>query len=58
MRVTIHQTLIIEVYGKAITGLGPKRSNKKISSCAVDTDVVALLIPVVQQLRADELRRL
>ena len=23
MRVTIHQTLIIEVYGKTITGLGP-----------------------------------
>ena len=27
-----------------------KRPNKKISSCAVDTDVVVLVIPVVQQL--------
>ena len=28
----------------------PKGLNKKISSCAVDTDVVVLVIPVVQQL--------
>ena len=27
-----------------------ERSYKKISSCAVDTDVVVLVIPVVQQL--------
>ena len=27
-----------------------KRPSKKISSCAVDTDVVVLIIPVVQQL--------
>ena len=27
-----------------------KRPNKKTSSCAVDTDVVVLVIPVVQQL--------
>ena len=27
-----------------------KRPNKKISSCAVDTDVVVLVLPVVQQL--------
>ena len=27
-----------------------KRPNKKISSCTVDTDVVVLVIPVVQQL--------
>ena len=27
-----------------------KRPYKKISSCAVDTDVVVLVIPVVQQL--------
>ena len=27
-----------------------KRPNKIISSCAVDTDVVVLVIPVVQQL--------
>ena len=27
-----------------------KRPNKKISSCAVDNDVVVLVIPVVQQL--------
>ena len=26
-----------------------KRPNKKISSCAVDTDVVVLVIPVLQQ---------
>ena len=33
-----------------------KRPNKKISSCAVDIDVLVLVIPVVQQLRVDELR--
>ena len=33
-----------------------KRPNKKISSCAVDTDVEVLVIPVVQQLQMDELR--
>ena len=27
-----------------------KRPNKKISSCAVDTDVVVLVMPVAQQL--------
>ena len=27
-----------------------KRPNKKISSCAVDIDIVVLVIPVVQQL--------
>ena len=27
-----------------------KRPNKKISGCAVDTDVAVLVIPVVQQL--------
>ena len=27
-----------------------KRPNKKISSCAFDTDVIVLVIPVVQQL--------
>ena len=27
-----------------------KRPNKKISSCAVDIDVVVLVLPVVQQL--------
>ena len=32
-----------------------KGLNKKISSCAVDTDVVALAIPVVQQLWVAEL---
>ena len=32
-----------------------KRPNKKRSSCAVDTDVVLLVIPVGQQLRVDEL---
>ena len=33
-----------------------KRPNKKISSCAVDSDVAVLVIPVVLQLRVDELR--
>ena len=33
-----------------------KRLYKKISSHTVDTDVVALVIPVVQQLGVDELR--
>ena len=32
-----------------------KRPNKKISSCAVHTDVVVLVIPVGQLLRVDEL---
>ena len=32
-----------------------RRPNKKINSCAVDTDVVLLVIPVWQQLRVDEL---
>ena len=32
-----------------------ERPNKKISSCAVDTIVIVLVIPVVQQLRVDEL---
>ena len=32
-----------------------KRPNKKISSCAVDTDVEVLVIPAVQQLLMDEL---
>ena len=27
-----------------------KRPNKKISSCAVDTDIVVLVIPVVKEL--------
>ena len=30
-----------------------KKANKKISSHTVDTDVVVLVIPVVQQLRVD-----
>ena len=33
-----------------------KRPNKKINSCAVDTGVVVLVIPVVQQLCVDEQR--
>ena len=33
-----------------------KGPNKKISSRAFDTDVVVLVIPVVQQLWVDELR--
>ena len=32
-----------------------KRPNKKISSCAVHTAIVVLVINVVQQLRVDEL---
>ena len=32
-----------------------KRPNKKISSCAVYTAIVVLVIPVVQQLSVDEL---
>ena len=34
---------------------GAKRSNKKISSRTVGTDVVVLVIHVVQQLRVEEL---
>ena len=33
-----------------------KGLNKKISNCAVDTDVVVLVIPVVQQLCVARLR--
>ena len=33
-----------------------KRPNKKISGCAVDTDVVVLVTPVVQQFLVDELQ--
>ena len=32
-----------------------KRPIEKISNCAVDNDVVVLVIPVVQQLKVDEL---
>ena len=35
-----------------------KRPKKKISSCAVDPDVVVLVVPVSQQLWVDELRGL
>ena len=44
------------LHGKAATRIfagateAAKRPNKKISSCAVDTDFVVLVIPVVQPL--------
>ena len=48
MRMQLQECLL--VLQKQIKGL-----NKKISSSAVDTDVVVLVIPVVQQLRKAEL---
>ena len=48
MRMQLQECLL--VLQKQIKGL-----NKKISSSAVDTDVVVLVIPVVQQLQKAEL---
>ena len=46
MRMQIQECLL--VLRKQLKGL--KDLNKEIGSCAVDTDVVVLVIPVVQQL--------
>ena len=44
----LHEEADIRVFARAMEAA--KRPNKKINSCAVDTDVVVLVIPVVQQL--------
>ena len=50
----LHEEADTRIFARATEAA--KRPNKKISSCAVDTDVAVLVIPVVQQLRVDELR--
>ena len=49
----LHKKADTRIFARATKAA--KRPNKKISSCAVDTDVVVLVIPVVQQLWVDEL---
>ena len=44
----LHEKADTRVFARAMEAA--KRPNKKISSCTVDTDVVVLVIPVVQQL--------
>ena len=44
----LHEEADTRIFARAMEAA--KRPNKKISSCAVDTDVVVLVIPMVQQL--------
>ena len=44
----LHEEADTRIFARATEAA--KRPNKKISSCAVDTDVVVLVIHVVQQL--------
>ena len=44
----LHEEADTRIFARATEAA--KRSNKKICSCAVDTDVVVLVIPMVQQL--------
>ena len=44
----LHEGTDTRIFARAT--LAAKRPNNKISSCAVDNDVVVLVIPVVQQL--------
>ena len=44
----LHEEVDTRTFSRATEAA--KRLNKKISSCAVDTDVVVLVMPVVQQL--------
>ena len=44
----LHEEADTTIFARATEAA--KRPNKKISSCTVDTDVVLLVIPVVQQL--------
>ena len=44
----LHEEADTRIFARATEAA--KRPNKKISSCAVDTDVVVLVVPVVQQL--------
>ena len=44
----LHEEADTRIFARATEAA--KRPNKKITHCAVDTDVVVLVIPVVQQL--------
>ena len=44
----LHEEADTRIFARATEAA--KKPNKKISSCTVDTDVVALVKPVVQQL--------
>ena len=44
----LHEEADTRTFARAMEAA--KRPSKKISSCAVDTDAVVLVIPVVQQL--------
>ena len=44
----LHEEADTKIFTRAMEAA--KRPNKKINSCAVDTDVVVLVLPVVQQL--------
>ena len=44
----LHEEADARIFARATEAA--KRPNKKISSCAVDTDVVVLVITLVQQL--------
>ena len=44
----LHEEADTRIFARAMEAA--KRPNKKISSCAVDTDVVVLVMHVVQQL--------
>ena len=44
----LHEEADTRIFARATEAA--KRPSKKISSCAVDTDVVVLVLPVVQQL--------
>ena len=50
----LHEEADTRIFARATEAA--KKPNKKISSYAVDTDVVVLVIPVVQQLWVDELQ--
>ena len=50
----LHEEMDTRIFARAMEAA--KRPNKQISSCTVDTDVVVLVIPVVQQWCVDELQ--
>ena len=50
----LHEETDTRIFARATEAA--KRPNKQISSCTVDTDVVVLVIPVVQQWCVDELQ--
>ena len=50
----LHEETDTRIFARATEAA--KRPNKQISSCTVDTDVIVLVIPVVQQWCVDELQ--